>query len=103
MEIRADGSFKLIKVHDHYEGGCSRQDAMTESGRVSVSGTKIAFQITAGSRQTKDGCSNAGARNAIRPQTASYSWSIRPNPNDERSTMLCINTSAETAECYEKQ
>jgi hypothetical protein len=102
IEIMADGRFKLLKVHDYYAGSCSRQDAMTETGRLSVSGTKIVFQIMAGSRQTKDGCSGAGARTVIKPETASYTWSIRPNPNNERVTMLCINIDAQTAECYEK-
>ncbi|MGH9820986.1 MAG: hypothetical protein ACRD43_12540 [Pyrinomonadaceae bacterium] len=103
LQIMQDGGFKLVKVHDHYENGCSRQDAMTETGRVSINGAKLVFLIGSGSRQTKEGCSNQMQRIAIRPQTAAYSWSVRPSPNDERSTMLCINIDDKTSECYEKQ
>jgi hypothetical protein len=103
LEIKSDGSYKLIKVHNHYASGCSRMDGSTESGTVSANGTNMIFQVKSGTTEITDGCLNRNSRSLIKPSTKTFPWSIRPNPDKENIQTLCISTDKETAVCYEKQ
>jgi hypothetical protein len=103
LEIRADGSFKLVKVHNHIQNGCSRLDGSTESGLVSLEGSSLFFQVTGGSEQVEDGCLKRQSHTVLKPRGDKFSWSIRSNPNNESATMLCLSTPAGKSECYEKQ
>ncbi|HEY0461204.1 MAG TPA: hypothetical protein VGC97_18860 [Pyrinomonadaceae bacterium] len=103
LEIKPDGSYKLVKVHNYYGSGCSRMDGSTESGTVTAKGTNLIFQIKSGSTETKDGCVNRDARTTVKPHTETLAWSIRPNPDNDNIATLCINTGKDTAACYEKQ
>lgn len=103
LKINEDGSYQLVKVHNHYGSGCSRMDGSTESGSVSTKGTNLIFQVKSGSTETKDGCLQQNSRGAIKPHMETLAWSIRPNPDKENIATLCINTGKDTAVCYEKQ
>jgi len=103
LEIRSDGGYKLIKVHNHYANGCSRMDGSTESGTVSANGTNLIFQVKSGTTEITDGCLNLNSRTSSKPATKTLPWSIRQNPDKENLETLCINTDKETAVCYEKQ
>jgi len=102
LEIKPDGSYKLVKVHDHYTNGCSRMDGSTELGVVSAKGTDLIFQVKSGSTEITDGCLKRTSRSVIRPHIETLPWSIRPNPDKENIATLCINTGKDTAICYER-
>jgi hypothetical protein len=103
LEIKSDGSYKLIKVHDHYGSTCSRRDASTEQGIVSAKGTGLVFQVQGGSSEITDGCVKKTSRSVIKPHVDTFVWSIRPNPEKENVATLCISTGKDTAACYERQ
>ena len=103
LEIRPDGTYKLIKVHDHYGSSCSRRDASTEQGTVSAKGTELVFQIKGGSSEIVDGCLKQNSRSVIKPHIETLVWSIRPNPDKQNLETLCINTGKDAATCYERQ
>ena len=56
VEISADGKFRHMKVHNHYSGGCSQMNGITEYGRIKVNGIKLNFEIQSGSEMVKDAC-----------------------------------------------
>ena len=103
LEISSNGNFKLLKVHDHYGSNCSRRDASTEQGVVITKGTNLIFQIKSGSSEVTDGCVKQTSHAVIKPRIDTLTWSIRPNPEKENLTTLCINTGKDTATCYERQ
>src|SRR6476661_3574132 len=45
IEISVDGEFKHMTVHNHYSGGCSQVDGITEYGKIRVDGIKLIFEI----------------------------------------------------------
>jgi hypothetical protein len=102
IEIAANGSFKLVQQHTHCGSGCCRLDGEQEAGSVSIAGSMLVFEIRGGSTLVQDDCSHRNQRVAVAPHRESYKWSIRSNPNNN-ATMLCWNTSADKAVCYEKQ
>ena len=102
LEITQKGAFTMVKVHNHCSGTCCRMDGSEEKGTVSLVAGKMVFQTVSGSKLTEDPCVGAKQRSAIKAHRESVSWSIRPNPNNNATT-LCLNTGPDTAECYEKQ
>jgi len=103
LEIRSDGNYKLIKVHDHYGSNCSRRDASSEHGIVSAKGTSLIFQVKSGSSEITDGCVKQTSHSVISPRVDNLTWSIRPNPQNNNVATLCINTGKDKATCYERQ
>jgi len=103
IEVSANGTFKSVKQHTHCASACCRLDGEEDFGSLTVEGSMLVFQIKGGSKLVQDDCSGSkSARALIAPHRESYRWSIRPNPNTN-ATMLCWNTDADNAVCYEKQ
>ena len=103
LEITSNGAYKLVKVHNHCEGGCCRLDGSEEYGTVSLEAKELQFNIARGSKLVKDDCnSRLNERVLIKPHLEHFPWSVRLNPNNNATT-LCLNTGEDTAECYEKQ
>lgn len=104
IEIYANGKYKHIKVHSHYSGNCSRTDGKTEYGTVKVNGTKLFFEIQAGSEMSSNDCSRTlNHPKKVKPRTESFPWTIKTNPDNNNAPTLCWNTSNITAVCFEKQ
>jgi hypothetical protein len=103
LEIKADGSLKMVRAHEHFTNGCSRMDGSTEYGTVTERYLELVFQIKSGSSETTDRCINKSQRQTIKPRTDVFVWSIRSNPHDQSPTMLCLNQTDGKAVCYEKQ
>jgi hypothetical protein len=102
LEITSQGSFNLVKVHNHCGGGCCRLDGSEESGTVTLVSGQLAFQTSKGSKLTDDACMGAKQRSDIKPSRSTVGWTIRPNINTG-VTSLCLNTVGGKSECYEKQ
>lgn len=102
LEITAKGAFTLVKVHNHCSGSCCRMDGSEEKGTVSLVSGKMVFQTLNGSKLIEDACLGAKQRSSIRAHRETVGWSIRPNPNNNATT-LCLNMGPDKAECYEKQ
>jgi len=102
LEINSQGTFTLVKVHNHCSGGCCRLDGSEESGTVAIVSGQLIFQTNKGSKLIEDACVGAKQRTAIKPHRESMGWSIRPNINSG-ATSLCLNIEPGKAECYEKQ
>jgi hypothetical protein len=104
FEINSDHTFKLIKIHDHYSNGCDQRTASTETGRITVKGIDLVLKVEKGTLETSDNCnSQFNKRTVINLHTETYVWSVRPNPDNEKAIMLCLNTEKDPAVCYEKQ
>jgi hypothetical protein len=103
IEIAANGSFKLVQQHTHCGTGCCRLDGEQKVGSVSIVGSMLVFEVSGGSTLVQDDCSRRNQRVAVAPHRESYKWSIRNNPNKNNASMLCWNTAADKAVCYEKQ
>jgi len=102
LEITAKGAFTVVKVHNHCSGSCCRMDGSEEKGTVSLVSGKMVFQTLNGSKLIEDACLGAKQRSSIRAHRETVGWSIRPNPNNNATT-LCLNMGPDKAECYEKQ
>jgi hypothetical protein len=103
IEIAANGLFKLVQQHTHCGSGCCRLDGEQKVGSVSIADSMLVFEVRGGSTLAQDDCSGRSQRVAVAPHRESYKWSIRTNPNNNNATMLCWNTAADKAVCYEKQ
>jgi len=102
MEIKQDGSFALVKVHNHCSGGCCRLDGSEEFGSVSLVSGNLVFQTNRGSKLTEDGCLGAKQRTQTRPHRETFAWSVRNNPNSSAPTLCLTSASGESA-CYDKE
>lgn len=104
LEINSDHTFKLVKVHDHYSNGCDQQTGSTQTGAIAVEGTNLVLNTEKGSSETNDNCNpQFNQRLVINSGTETFVWSVRPNPDDEKIIMLCLNKGHDSAVCFEKQ
>ena len=104
VEISADGKFNHMKVHNHYSGGCSQMNGITEYGRIKVNGIKLIFEIQSGSEMVKDACAPPlNKQKKIKPHQEIFPWVIKPDPYNNNVLTLCWNTSDTTVVCLEKQ
>jgi len=103
LEVKSDGSYRRVQIHDHYSGSCRNMEAVTESGTLSIAGNMLQFNVRSGTKVIQDNCQPAlNRRDKIPSRKEQFPWSVRPGVNDPSVLMLCWNTDSTSALCFEK-